>query len=500
MPSQSSVPLGRPGDIVFTALGFKGSPVAHWESFASNLLSYLQLSSLPLTVTASSSTSEVSSQGLVTEAVGSAATSAMVPLWGTGAAETGQTSTLYVLPSTSSGSPFVSFDAQTTTLALSVPVIFRRSLRLRTLLASSFSFSSFLPSSAVLLWQPSGLVVPVYSPPFSLPYVNFGFPTPFSVLQGRGGGTSQTQFAVDQLLVGGPGYVTSIAGGLQGDVLVSSGSSSSPVWKSPISSVNVVTFASAGNQTYTPSAGMRYCLVECVGGGGAGGSIIFGGNSFVATGASGGGAGEYCSALFSASSFSRSIPVVVGGGGVPSSSEPSNLNGGAGGRSSFGSVSSGGFFLQSGGGSGGSGAYIPNIPFNYGGKNPGYYTNASPLNGGAGGSGGAAGGNQGSFTEVAGGSGGMGLGISVNLGDSSPPGAHTATGGCGGNSIFGGGAVAGEIDAYYASQANGNAASGPGGGGGGAIMVDNLTNPLTPQTAVGGSGFQGLIRIVEFIA
>ena len=40
---------------------------------------------------------------------------------------------------------------------------------------------------------------------------------------------------------------------------------------SAILSVNVQVFSAAGAFTYTPIAGMKYCVIECVGGGAGGG-------------------------------------------------------------------------------------------------------------------------------------------------------------------------------------------------------------------------------------
>ena len=56
-----------------------------------------------------------------------------------------------------------------------------------------------------------------------------------------------------------------------------------------ITSVSMRIFTSSG--TYTPTSGMLYCLVECVGGGGGGGGAS--GGASQSAGASGGGGGGY---------------------------------------------------------------------------------------------------------------------------------------------------------------------------------------------------------------
>src|SRR5207342_3703395 len=61
---------------------------------------------------------------------------------------------------------------------------------------------------------------------------------------------------------------------------------------SAILSVNVQVFSAAGAFTYTPIAGMKYCVIECVGGGGGGGGTGPG-ISGIVMGAGGGGSGGY---------------------------------------------------------------------------------------------------------------------------------------------------------------------------------------------------------------
>ena len=58
------------------------------------------------------------------------------------------------------------------------------------------------------------------------------------------------------------------------------------------------------NQTYTPSAGMVYVMVQVLGGGGGGGGAVTGAESFAV--GSGGGAGGYGYGVFSASTIGSS--------------------------------------------------------------------------------------------------------------------------------------------------------------------------------------------------
>jgi hypothetical protein len=71
--------------------------------------------------------------------------------------------------------------------------------------------------------------------------------------------------------------------------------------------INTQYFTTPGSFTYTPTAGMIQCIVECVGGGGGGGAL---------GGETGGGGGAYCKKLFDAATIGASQPLVVGSGGI----------------------------------------------------------------------------------------------------------------------------------------------------------------------------------------
>jgi hypothetical protein len=182
---------------------------------------------------------------------------------------------------------------------------------------------------------------------------------------------------------------------------------------SRLKTVKVQVFTGSG--TYTPSAGMAYCLVHLCGGGGGGAPTSnFGG---------GGSAGSYSFGVFTAGNIGSSQTVTIGAGGAAGSS---------GGTSSLGSL------MTAPGG------------------NPG--TN-SP---------GGSGGTPRCYTGQGGPSGSAGSGGNVNVGGM--PGysgiageAQTAPcGGAGGSSMFGAGGIGGN----GGSGSNGGYAAGGGGGGG----------------------------------
>jgi hypothetical protein len=196
--------------------------------------------------------------------------------------------------------------------------------------------------------------------------------------------------------------------------------------------------------TYTPSTGLVYAVVECVGGGGGGGGV--GSGSLSGAGASGG-SGAYSRIALSAASIGASKAVTIGAGGTAATAGPNN--GGTGGDTSLGSLC----VAKAGVGGGGSNA---------------------PGTAGGGGTGGLASGGTG---DVKINGNGGGAGIAANLATvnfSSPAGA---------SSFFGGGAVG--------SAGAGVSATGCGGGGSGGAGT-NVGN------VAGGAGFAGCVVITEF--
>ena len=77
---------------------------------------------------------------------------------------------------------------------------------------------------------------------------------------------------------------------------------------SALSTVKIVTFTASG--TYTPTAGMAYCIIECIGAGGAGGGVTGVTGSIVCGG--GGGSAGYSRLAASAATIGASKAVTVG--------------------------------------------------------------------------------------------------------------------------------------------------------------------------------------------
>lgn len=211
-------------------------------------------------------------------------------------------------------------------------------------------------------------------------------------------------------------------------------------------SIVVQTFTSSG--TYTPTAGMLYCTIECVGGGGGGGGV-----TKVATAASGGGgAGGYSRISVSAATIGVSQAVTIGAAGAAGAA--GNNNGGTGGTTSVGAI------VSATGGLGGT---------------------------------------FGSQTVIGiGGNGGTGSSGDINTtgacGDSGNNQLGAATGGWGGSSFFGGGGLVTYAASSPGSQVAGTDGQSYGGGGSGAC-----TSSGTGSNAAGGAGFKGVVVITEYI-
>jgi hypothetical protein len=292
-------------------------------------------------------------------------------------------------------------------------------------------------------------------------------------------GSSLTQF--DVLVGGASNAISSIGPGSAGQVLQSGGNAANPAystatypstagssgnvltsngtnWVSQASSVAsnafnqvvVQVFTSSG--TYTPTTGMKYCTIECVGsGGGGGGAAITSPTEFSAGG--GGGGGGYARKTVTAATVGVNQTVTINAGGNGGTGAANGSNGG--------SVSVGALCV-SGGGFGGS--FIGAI--------------TSALNTTMGGASGVA--TTGDF--LASGQSGMGaLGSSVT---------NQILAGGGGNSIFGGGAVGGT--GATAAGTNGN---NYGGGGSGAIGGNSNGSSRT-----GGTGANGIVIVTEYIS
>jgi hypothetical protein len=228
--------------------------------------------------------------------------------------------------------------------------------------------------------------------------------------------------------------------------------------ESTFSTVVIQKFTGNGSYTYTPTANMKYCIVECVGaGGGSGGAATT--SAIQCTAGGGGGGGEYTRSVLSAATVGASKTVVVGAGGTAGAN--TGGNGGAGGNTTFGST-----LVTALGGSGGTGMAAQGA--------------TASAAGGAGGSGGT-----GTFAE-AGGNGSAGIATFVAT-------AYSVYGGSGGNSFYGQGGPCQLRIAVNGGAATGLQGSGYGSGGAGAII--SISGPA----GVGSAGNDGVVIITEFI-
>lgn len=244
-----------------------------------------------------------------------------------------------------------------------------------------------------------------------------------------------------------------LAVGTSGQFLKTQGAAANPIWATPPSAsgftiANIQAFTASG--TYTPTASMKYCIIECVGGGGAGGGMSAPTNTIYSTGG-GGGSGGYSRKFASAATIGASKTVTCGAGGIGGAAD-----GGAGGDTSVGTI------CVAKGGSGGFG-WIAGTP-----------TYPGP------GAGGVTAGATGDVV-VAGMPGGCGSWGNTGL---------WTQGGFGGSGHFGGGAI--DMGRVIASTGNGVAGT-TGGGGSGARSYAATANQS------GGTGGVGYVVITEYI-
>lgn len=213
-------------------------------------------------------------------------------------------------------------------------------------------------------------------------------------------------------------------------------------------SVVVQTFT--GNGTYTPTAGMLYCTIECLGGGAGGGGIA--GSAATTTSAGGGGAGSYARKTVTAATIGASQTVTVGA--AANGGTAGNNNGTAGNDTSVGTIC-----IGKGGGAG---------------------TGSAAGGVGAGGLGGVAG--TGDFTPT-----GQPGFTAIGSGAAT---SYFGLGGAGGSSQWGGG---GRAPVAAIGSTGGNNATNYGSGGSGAAGHAANAN------AAGGNGSAGLVVITEYV-
>jgi hypothetical protein len=170
----------------------------------------------------------------------------------------------------------------------------------------------------------------------------------FQALGVDGGGTGDTSLTAYSVLCGGTtatGSVQSVASvGTAGQVLTSNGAGMLPTFQAGDGGfTSIVTQVFDADGTYTPTAGMIYCIVEAVGGGGGSGAVVSNaGPSYGASG--GGGSGAYCKVTLNAATIGASKAVTIGAGGTAGTAPVGD--GGSGGDTTL------GILLTAGGGSG----------------------------------------------------------------------------------------------------------------------------------------------------
>lgn len=297
----------------------------------------------------------------------------------------------------------------------------------------------------------------------------------YAVLGVVGGGTgiaTQNAYAV---LVGGTtatGNMQSLASnGTSGHVLTSNGTSALPTWGSGLAQFQAVVQSFTASGTYTPTTGMKYCIVQLLGGGGGGGGSANGAGGAISVSVGGGGGGsEYAIGYFSAAQIGASQIVTIGAAGTAGTA-PSG-NGGAGGTSSLGSLITS---VGGGGGAGGSNGF------------------ATATAGGSAGTGGTGGTFRSNGTPGFSGTGCVGTGTTPGIFGSS---------GHGASSFFGGGSVtvtAVEADSVGGAGTTvaGNVAQGYGTGGSGALTIS--TTGTANNGSIGGVGSVGCMVIIEYI-
>lgn len=293
------------------------------------------------------------------------------------------------------------------------------------------------------------------------------------VVTGVGNGTftgsAVTQYEV--VLGAAANALTNVSGlGTSGQILTSQGTGMPPVWGNApggggFNTINIQTFPTSG--TYTPTANMQYCIVECIGGGGGGGGCSA--TSSTVSSGGGGGTGGYSRAVFIAAAVGSSATIVIGAGGTAGTS---SANGGAGGTSSFTGTTASLTSLGGGGGTSETSGIQASIA----------------ITGGQGAAVGSAGGETGASLLLLGNNGYDGFGF-FSSGTVS-----ICYGGAGGNSAFGPGGQNSGGRSTDASNGN-NAPTGSFGSGGGGAFSDNVATAGT-----GGTGSSGICVITEFLS
>lgn len=273
--------------------------------------------------------------------------------------------------------------------------------------------------------------------------------------------------AIDGVLISShaTGIPSWLANGTANYVLTAQ-SGAPPIWAPALSQFTVTVQSFTSNGTYTPTAGMKYCRVECVGGGGGGGGAA-GSGAAAATGTagSGGAGGQYSVGFFSAATIGASQAVTVGAAGTAGSNVGGN--GGNGGITSLGAL------ISADSGLGGTGSIILTANIIPGGQSQGTGT--------------------GGYLNSIGSPGSPSIVIlnAVSI---------AAIGGTGGSTYFGGTQTSVAINMAgtgVGSATAGNQGSARGSGGGGGVSVSGTGG--AGGGATGGIGIAGVVIVTEFI-
>ena len=277
-----------------------------------------------------------------------------------------------------------------------------------------------------------------------------------------------------------------------GGLLITGGSNADPSWGP--SSVMLDIFSTAGSFTWVPRTGVRFALIECIGGGGGGGGGARNVNINL-RGAGGVGGAQSVWTRGTILFFTTPPPSITGtvgaggGGGAGSTGGTGRGSAGtAGGATTFG-VGGAVWYLTAAGGGGGAGGNSSQT----GGTNGAAGAAATSALGAGGGAGGT-GGSQSAGTAYGGGSGGTGFPTPAAGGTIGAVGAAGGNGtvvaaGAGSGGGGGGGRV-GTGTAAAGNGGNGAIRGGSGGGGGGRAGYPNPGNGGN-----GGNGAVGEVRV-----
>lgn len=295
--------------------------------------------------------------------------------------------------------------------------------------------------------------------------LTLGWTGQLAVPRGGTGLASATAYAV---LCGGTtstdAFQSIASVGTSGQVLTSNGAGALPTFQAIGASggfTQVVIQVFTADGTYTPTSGMKYCVVEAVGGGAGGGGCATT-SAIQVAGAGGGGGGAYVRSVLSAATIGASKAVDIGALGAGGSA--GNNNGSNGSDTTLGTT-----LVVAKGGLGGTGSAATGT--------------SGSVSGGVGG-----GTGTGTFA-IEGGQGQGGVAIYQAT-------AYNAQGGAGGSSFFGQG---GRQIIRIAISGSSNAGRPPdtatmyGAGGGGAC------NTISCADKAGGDGIAGVMIITEYI-